>query len=117
MAERTTELPRLREDEVAAIRAVLAAQPEARLGMVINWGRSAIEGRSAAAATRWRTSLSSAIPKLKRSGRDRGGGRGRSRQSGAASKRSLFQMRPCWETWLWERSTRSSTSSLSDSAS
>lgn len=38
------------EDEVTAIRATLAGRPDARLGMGINWGRSAIEGRSGATA-------------------------------------------------------------------
>lgn len=39
------------EDEIAAIAAVLAERPHARLGMGINWGRSAIEGRSSETAT------------------------------------------------------------------
>lgn len=39
------------DDEITAIRTVLAAQPDARLGVGINWGRSAIEGRSSETAS------------------------------------------------------------------
>lgn len=39
------------EDEITAIRTVLATRPGARLGVGINWGRSAIEGRSSETAT------------------------------------------------------------------
>lgn len=39
------------EDEISAIETVLAAHPGAKLGMGINWGRSAIEGRSSETAT------------------------------------------------------------------
>ena len=39
------------DDEITAIRTVLAERPDARLGMGINWGRSAIEGRSSETAT------------------------------------------------------------------
>ncbi|SDD47743.1 protein of unknown function [Sanguibacter gelidistatuariae] len=39
------------EDEIAAIQVVLASEPSARLGVGINWGRSAIEGRSGDTAT------------------------------------------------------------------
>lgn len=38
-------------EEIAVVARVRAAQPGARLGVGINWGRSAIEGRSAATAT------------------------------------------------------------------
>ena len=39
------------EDEITAVRTALAAHPGARLGIGINWGRSAIEGRSSETAT------------------------------------------------------------------